>query len=328
MAKVIDRAVIVAIPNANHRSRLTYDRTHAMLPVLGKPLVVRMMNQLYRQGIEKFIVVIGHNEGGVAAYLARFWAPDVDVQFVVKAAHSSLSDILAEIARQHQRPFFLASYNSFTHTNFVERLEKMYQEQQSGVVIGSAASALTFSVSGFRGETAQGSHDLMAIVAQGSETAASSTLSLIEFAACGEDFLSFLNSKERGVTPRHRIIDLFADYLHHGGRASVAEAAWVLQIETDVDLMTLNHLLLDEGLDAHLLSELPSSVQIIPPVRIDPQVSIGPGAVIGPYVYLESGCTVGAKARIENVIVLERGLVSAGESLSHMIISSRERIPV
>jgi len=64
-------------------------------------------------------------------------------------------------------------------------------------------------------------------------------------------------------------------------------------------------------------------VQIIPPVRIDPQVSVGQGAQIGPHVYLERGSSVGRDVKIKNAIILQRANVPADKTVVDTIISTR-----
>ena len=50
---LVEFAVILAVGSSLHQSQLTYSRPRVMLPVLGKPMVVRTMERLYRAGIHK-----------------------------------------------------------------------------------------------------------------------------------------------------------------------------------------------------------------------------------------------------------------------------------
>jgi NDP-sugar pyrophosphorylase family protein len=99
-------------------------------------------------------------------------------------------------------------------------------------------------------------------------------------------------------------------------------------ITYDHDLLAINHSFLEEGRDASILSDLPGSVMIIPPVRIDPSVSVGQNARIGPYVYLESGSVVGAGAMIENSVVLRNATVAKDEVCRYQIVTRTTRISV
>lgn len=321
---MLELAVVVAIESPNHRSRLSYNRPHPMLPILGKPLVVRMMNQLHQQGIEKYVVILGPDGGSAAAYLSQSWLPDVNLEFIVKPPGIGLGEKLARIARSYQRPFVIASYHNFTPPNFVERLTKVHQEDAAALVVGGAGTSLSFETRGYFGAV-----DKRVITAISRQTADEPhDLRLMDFAICGGAFRDYLLTDNQRSNRQQSIMDLFVDYLDTGRQALAAEAAWMLSVESDADLMTLNRQLLDENRDAHILSEIPVSVQVVPPVRIDPQVSVGQGAIIGPYVYLESGCSVGPEAHIQHSLVLAKGSISAHEAISHMIVSSRHRIPV
>jgi NDP-sugar pyrophosphorylase family protein len=319
---LIDIAVILAFGSAFHQSQLIYSRPRPMLPVLGKPLVVRAMELLYRAGIQHFIVVVGEEEGAVAAYLSNHWLPNVRLEFVIQYSSASLIRTLSDIARQQRRPFIISSYNTFMQPNFPERLLKHSQEAGDALVIGCAHT--TLSKSSITCYAALEENHITAITRQ---KISSNSPIVTNMAACGQEFVDYLAT----VTPTtgtfsKQIADIFQSYIGLGRLTLMAEATWALQVEADYDLLTLNKYLLDDGLDTYILSELPASIQVVPPVRIDPNVSVGQGARIGPRVYLEAGCTVGAQAKLSNTIVLQNAVVPSGEQVSDMIVSSRARI--
>jgi NDP-sugar pyrophosphorylase family protein len=123
-----------------------------------------------------------------------------------------------------------------------------------------------------------------------------------------------------------QLLDVLKLYHEHGGATYMAETNWILPIEADYDLLTVNRLMLDEELDNHILSEVPASVHLIPPVRIDPHVSVGQGARIGPHVYLEAGCSVGAQAVVRDALVLQNATVPAGKTVRDVIVASRVQV--
>jgi NDP-sugar pyrophosphorylase family protein len=108
----------------------------------------------------------------------------------------------------------------------------------------------------------------------------------------------------------------------------IVETAWLLCVENELDLFALNKRMLDESNDAHILSELPYSAKIIPPIRIDPQVSVGQSVVIGPYVYVERGSSIGYGAKLKNTIVLERANVPADANLNGCIVTTRGTVKI
>jgi NDP-sugar pyrophosphorylase family protein len=321
---LIETAVISAIGNSAHTSQLTYNRPRAMLPALGKPLVVRLMDRLYRVGIRKYIVIVGENEGEVASYLSTHWVPNVTIEFVLKLNSSSLLRTLVDVTRQIGKPFLVTTYNSFTHGQFPATLLKQYEQNNKGELMLSGA-ATTLSRTGKRIYMMidkQRITELDREVSSGKQP-----YMLSELAICGQDFVDFMgNYTERAGAFNKNLIDIFQTYIRSGGAASLTETAWTLPIESDFDLLTLNRHLLDDAQDAHILSELHWTVQIVPPVRVDPQVSVGQGAKIGPHVYLERGSSVGYEAAVRNTMVLQQAAVAPAEKVSDCIVFSRGRI--
>lgn len=300
---MIDSVVVLAIGNPAHRSQLIQARPRAMLPALGKPLVARVMNRLHQAGIRNYYVVVGMNEGAVAAYLNAHWVPNAQIQFIFKSHTDSISSILSDAARQLGRPFLLASYNSFTHPQFFSSLLMQHNEHREKLILSGARSTLSSS-----------EEHHFAVVDDAAITeitrtrpAGAASYILTDLAVCGQHFCEYLIRLPDEQPGRHlHFMQIVRQYIPtDGAQAMLAETAWVLQVETDRDLLTLNRQLLDDSQDAHILSELPSSVRIIPPVRIDPQVSVGQNAVIGPYTYLERKSSVGPSARVSQSLILQ-----------------------
>lgn len=320
---MINKAVIIAVGNPHHRSQLTYNRVHAMLPALGKPLVVRIMNRLYRIGIREYVVIVGHQEGTVASYLSNSWMPDVKINFRLLYGHETLTSILKQITTQDKSPFMLCAYNCFTQSRFPESLAQQYEEGNIHLVLSAATGTLSNSPQQYYAEMT----DYIVKAIDRADARGKSAHALVNLAMCRGEFNQFIADIDPESLGKNAMgwgfLDLAQKYVSQGGKTSMAETAWALQIETDRDLLTLNRHLLDEGNDSHLLSEVPYTVQITPPVRIDPQVSIGQGARIGPHVYLEKGCSIGRDSVLRNTIVMSKANVPADRNVSDTIITTR-----
>jgi NDP-sugar pyrophosphorylase family protein len=321
---LVDTAVVLAVGSVLHQSQLTYSRPRAMLPVLGKPMVVRNMERLFRAGIHRYIVIVGEDEGAVAAYLNSQWLPNVEIEFFIHSLNSSLTRSLTEISQRLSDPFLIITYNTFTHINFPEHLLNHYNVENDDLLLTVAPISISKSLVNHLVQV-----DDQKITSIKATTDNHNTNSLIagNLAICGKNFTEYVSNYNTNTSNfGKQLIDIFQLYVKDGGSAKIAETSWLLQIESDYDLLTLNRLLLDDGPDTHILSELPASVQIIPPVRIDPHVSVGQGAQLGPRVYLESGCSVGHHATVTNAIVLQNAVIAADSQVDDSIISTRARI--
>lgn len=316
---MIEHAVISAFGQSHHRSALIHNRPRAMLPALGKPLVVRVMDRLYRMGMRHFTLIVGDQEGVVASYVKTQWMPDVHINLEIKFDRESALQVLARVASQINAPFIYNHYNCFAHTQYYRSL--IHSEASDSLVVGVTRKVLSKAEQRyFAVADGQTITDIV-----NSPPTDAERLAITGIAICEQTFTEYLKTNSNQSNQHlfgKQFNDLVQAYIQNGGSARIAESAWTLQVDTDADLLTLNHrLLADEPEDAHILSELPTTVRIIPPVRIDPKVSVGHAATIGPYVYLERGSTIGARAIVENAIVLERATIIAQATVRDNIIA-------
>jgi NDP-sugar pyrophosphorylase family protein len=320
---MLKHAVILAIGNPNAQSRLTYNRSHVMLPALGKPLFIRIMERLYRAGIRQYTVIVGEAEGAVASYLNTQWMPDVDINLVIRMRTDNLITIFHNIAQQNGEPFLVCSYNSFTHTHFPERLIKQHESHPSALIFSGAPTDI--SASNRKAYAIVQGEKVLEIVGMPTGDT-KNTLTLSDMFIAGHDMIDYLRQTKPPTTTTERLlqfIDLAYQYIQAGGDGIMARSTWILQVDVDRDLLALHKMLLDEEQDAHILSELPYTVKITPPVRIDPQVNVGQGSKIGPHVYLERGCSVGHDVVLRNSIVLTRVNVPAERTIVNTILTTR-----
>jgi len=330
---LLDTAVILAVGNKAHQSQLTYNRPRTMLPALGKPLVVRVMTRLHRIGINRFIVILGEKEGAVATYLNERWLPDVEIEYIIKLETHPLGQTLAGIFQSARGPVLFSSYHSFTHGRFPERLMRLHEEAPNSLIICGAPNSLTTAQEqnyAIVDTEANSPNDalLRPEAFKHGSVPAENAFVLANLAVLGTDFIEYIQQ----ATDVDLKIDTFfglADAYHLTGQhTSIARTSWTLELVADEDLITLNRHLLDEKIDANILSEIPYTVTIHQPVRVDPGVSIGQGAVIGPYTYLESGCSVGHNTSIVNSIVMSKATVPPKAEVRRMIISTRAQVQV
>lgn len=321
---MIDSAVILAVSSISTNSKLREQRPRAMLPALGKPMVMRVMDRLYRAGIRRYVVIVGINEGPIASYINNQWMPDATVDFVLKS-NETLSLLIAQIARKIDSPFMLVGYNSFTIERFINTLFRQHDEYSDYLI--NAGASLSLSPDAPNNHYAIMADDLIDQIV--TEKPDDRHFVLTEHAVCGYEFIDHMKNLDDSTASKYgkTWFDIVRSYHQlDNSKAIVAETSWILRVESDRDLLTLNKRLLDDSNDGHVLSELPYSAKIIPPVRIDPQVSVGQSVVIGPHVYIERGSSVGYGAKLKNAVVLERGSVPADSDIDGAIVTSRDII--
>lgn len=318
---MIDSAIILALSTPVRKSQLQDPRPRAMLPALGKPMVVRVMDRLYRAGIRRYVVIVGINEGAVASYLNQQWMPDTKVEFKLQS-NESLALLLSQIARDFDSPFLIASYNSFTFERFITSLLRQHEEYPDYLVLTGAHLSLSPDAL----DNCYALTDGQAVQSIELKKPDKTHYILAEDMVVGYAFLEHLKSIEAKDATNYGkyLFDIARKYTATpDSKVTIAETSWILRVESDKDLLTLNRRLLDDSNDAHILSELPYSAKVIPPVRIDPQVSVGQSVTIGPHVYVERGSSIGYGATIKNAIILGKSSVPSDADIDGGIVHSR-----
>ncbi len=319
---MIDQAVIMAAGRAMRLGPLTKDRPRAMLPVLGKPMVVRIMDRLREVGIKRFVVVVGEQEGAVVSYLSESWVPDAKRSFVLQTESRGMAHALSLAAPMIDGPFLLASVDHLTSITHVGQLIKRFDECRGDLVLSTIGVSSDDTPSQGAVVTSDGSQ--VTSIANGPLARRSQVAFMLY--ACGPRLLNYLNGKPQTQHSDPEMIDPIQALIQDGGHVTYVTAEWRLSLINDLDLLAINKRFLREGRDTHILSELPGSVHILPPVRIDPKVSIGLNAKIGPNVYLESGASIGHDAVIWDSIVLRDATVQPDEVLHSQIVARRARL--
>ena len=319
---MIDSAVVLAIGSPTHQSHLVENRPKAMLPALGKPMVVRVMERLYRAGIRYYYVVVGMNEGTVASYLNKQWKPDAKIEFIMRS-NESVPALLAKAAKQIDRAFMIASYNSFSNEQFVIHFMQESDKNPDHLVLAGAQLNLTPHTENYYALL-----DANRVTDIVGEKPAKGVRQLVlgEIALCGSHFVEYLKAMDMTTATSYgkNLFELARHYITSENAKIIAdETSWMLRVQSDKDLLTLNKRLLEDSNDSHILSELPYTVKVIPPVRIDPQVSVGQGVTIGPHVYVESGCSIGYGATIKNALILDKSNVAADANIDGAIVTRR-----
>ncbi len=320
---MIQQAVILAAGRGTRLGLLTKDRPKSMLPILGKPMMARVMDGLREAGIRRFVVVIGEQEGAIAAYLTNSWHPDTDTRFAIQAIPTGTVDALRLAAPYIDGPFLVTSVDSLTSTEHVRNLMARFDQIPGQIATLSLLPATPEHIRVSSGVVVEGDY-ITAIEEKPAEPrGAHAAIMLYAFDPQMLDFLPQVKVSARGEREIASAIQLS---LEAGKPISYAVTDWRLHLTRELDLLEINRHFLQEGRDNHILSEIPASVRIIPPVHIDPKVGIGQGVCIGPNVYLESGATVGKSAILQNTLVLTGARVAAGESCIGEIIDRRVRI--
>lgn len=322
---MIQQAVILAAGRGTRLGALTQDRPKSMLPVLGKPIVARVLDHMAAAGVRRFVIVVGPDDGGMARYFAGAAPPDLDVRFAVQARATGTVDALTLAAPHLDGPFLLSAVDNLTSPQHVARLVARHAADPDAIATLSLLPAAPDEIRRSAGVVVEGEW-ITAIEEKPAQPRG--TWAAIMLYAFSHDFLAYLSDVPVSGRGEREIVSGIQAALAGGRRVSYVTTGHRLHLTREADLLAINLALLHQDGTAAIDSDLPSTVQLIPPVRIDPNVSVGDGARLGPDVYLESGAVIGARAAVASSLVLAGGVVPPGDTCQGMIVDRRARISV
>lgn len=320
---MIQQAVILAAGRGSRLGELTKDRPKSMLPILGRPIMARVMDRMREAGIRRFVVVIGDHEGAIASYLSSSWYPDCEVKFALQITPTGTVDALM-LARPHLTgPFVLSSVDNLTSAAHVANLVNTFNQAPDCIATLSLLPMYPEQMRHSSSVVIDG--ERVTTIEEKPEHPKGSYAGIMLY-AFDMQLLDYLDQVQVSARGEREIASAIQASIADGKLVNYAITDWRLHLTRELDLLAINKIFLEEGRDTHILSEIPGSVEIIPPVRIDPNVSVGKHAKIGPFVYLESRAAVGDGAILDNTIVLTGAIIAPGDHITGGVIDPRVRV--
>ena len=317
---MIEQAVVLAAGRGTRLGALTETRAKAMLPVLGKPIIARIMDRMAEAGIWRFVVVVSAEDQAIRAYFDNgAWRPDCAVRFAQQPAPLGTADALRRAAPYIDGPFLFSACDNLTPPGYVTALRQHF-DAFGGDLVLSLLRATPAAISRSAGVEVEGERVVRHVEKPPTAAVTSDLLSVMIY-GCSLKALEALDQVPLSPRGEREFAHVITQLIDGGSRVGYRLLPWRLHLTHEHDLLAINQHYLGAGDDAQVLRALPHSVQVRAPVRIEAGARVGEGAVIGPGVYLEAGCEVGAGARVSDSVVLRGGAVAPGAVVSQQVVA-------
>ncbi len=316
---MIEHVVVMAASPSRGMEALTRTRPKAMLPILGKPMIARVMDTYYRADIRNFTIVVGEQEGTVVEWLTSHWHADVHLNFAPQGHRRGTASALFAVRSLIQGPFIITSCDSLVPEQHVVRLSWYFETHPS-----DAAVLSLFYAPGEAMTTAGVLLDPRGNVAYISEKpfgAHQDFMTILPVYGFTPQILDYLDrvpvEEESGERVLASAIQLMID---DGKLVGTVQATSRVRLDTPQDLLDVNISMLADAVLPDISAMVPANTEVHLPVYLDPGVVINNGVRIGPNVYLESGSIVGSHAALSNCVVLGRQ-IAAGTKIDGELVS-------
>ncbi len=308
-----------------------------MLPVVGQPMIGRVMACLAGEGADRFVLVVHPDDDALIYYLKRsVWRDAIQLAYQAQQlgmAHA-LSCATTAVKTTGARAFLLASCDNLYPEGHAAALAALQQRDDLDAALTLmsvrpeqiptlAVVALTDGL-------------VTHIVEKPTPEEAPSNLGVPALYALSTAVFDCLSRTPVSSRGEREFPDALRLWIEDGARVGGLTTPWRMTMTHPSDLLALNRYFLHRqaddypgrissgGIEADVLIEVEIEIEIEPPVHIEAGARLETGCRIGPEVYVETGAHIGAGALVRRAVILRGSKVAAGGVIEDRVLCARQ----
>jgi NDP-sugar pyrophosphorylase family protein len=315
------QGVILAAGKGSRLHPLTLNRTKAMIPILGKPIVERVLETLVENGIREIVMVVSEVDGEIRRHFTEHCDLDVDIQFVVQPERLGMANALSLASPYLHEGFVMSACDNLTPPEHVAELIATHRRLDAAATL--SLMKIDLALASRTGVVEWSDGRIRRIVEEPKPEEAPSNISSLPLYVFSPKLLAYLPMVRPSARGEYELQDAIQMLIHDDGYVTGVFTANRLQLTNAADLLALNRHYLTEGGDTPQLA--PRSVgqhtHLITPLRIEEDTVIGLGCVIGPRVYIERNCRIGSHVLIKDAVILRDTCIEDGRQIVGEVVS-------
>jgi NDP-sugar pyrophosphorylase family protein len=313
------QGIILAAGKGKRLHPITTQRTKAMAPVAGKPMVERVVDTLVENGIDELILLVSPDDQEIVPHFRRT-RTDLTIQFIVQPERLGMANALSLAAPYIHGPFMLSACDNLTPSGHVRELLAAHQQRNANATL--SLMAIDIAQAGSTGIVEWRDGWIRRIVEKPRPEEAPSNISSLPLYVFSPRILEHLSAVKPSPRGEYELQDAIQLLIEREGRVTGVLTESRNQLTNTADLLALNrhYLALNGNGEYVLATQIGAGTQIIPPVRIEADAVIGPACIIGPHVYVEQGARIGAGAQLAHAVVLRGTQVEAGRQITGEVV--------
>lgn len=316
------QAVILAAGAGKRLHPLTSKRSKAMLPILGKPIVERVVEHFASIRITDFILVIHPDDRSIIRYFQRESHMDVDIRFVYQEKPVGTADALQKAAPLIENDFFLSACDNLISPDHLARMNMIWNSDQeiNGLLALMEVEGEQLTQSAV---VELDKDQVLKIVEKPASGEALSNIASLPLYCFSPKLLTVLPEIEPSVRAEYEIqsgIQLLID--RYGGVKGI-DIDSRITITTPADVLNINQKYLIAGFEQPQIQpqSVGKSSSLISPLYIEKGTVIGANCIIGPNVYIEKNCIIGDNVEIKDSVILREVEIPADTKIINQIVS-------
>ena len=316
------QGVILAAGKGSRLHPITMRRSKAMVPVLGKPLVERVMEDMYVNGVDDFVLVVSPDDRDIVRYFRFESTLQADVRFVYQVQRLGMADALRRAEPLIEGDFVLSACDNLTSAEYVGQMLGAWNQEPRPSAVLSLMPVARERISS-TGVVELDGEWVTRIVEKPSPQEAPSNVSSLPLYCFPRAFLDYLPQIELSPRGEYELQDAIQMLIEREGRVRGVFVELRLTVTGPADLLDINRMYLISGDDQPQLAPqtVGPNTRLVTPLRIEGGVVIGADCTIGPNVYIERDCRIGTGSYIRDAVVLRGAEILAGSRITDQVIS-------
>jgi len=321
------QGVILAAGKGSRLHPITSSRSKAMLPILGKPIVERVMELLLPNGVDDFILVVSPEDRDITHYFRRESTLEAEVRFVYQTERLGMAKALQCAAPLITTDFVLSACDNLVTAADVGRLMAFWhaktratESQPNAILTLMPVTRERISTTGI---VAMDGPWITRIVEKPMPEEAPSNISSLPLYVFSTRILTYLPEVAPSPRGEYELQDAIQMLIHREGRVGGVMVERRLTLTNAADLLVLNREYLMHGDGRPQLEPytVGPDTRLITPLYIEQGTVIGAGCAIGPNVYIERDCRIGDRVTLRDAVVLRGATVAGGATVVDQVIA-------
>jgi len=317
------QAVVLAAGQGTRLKPITLTRSKAMVPIVGKPIVERVMDDLVANGFDDLILVTSPTDRDIVEYFAATSRIGARVHFAHQTERLGMAHALQCAAPLIRGDFLLSACDNLVSEEHVGRMVSAWQAEPRPNAVLTLMPVEPERLGSVGIVEMDGPWVTRIVEKPGPGEAPSDISSLPLYLFCRRilDYLPEVPLSPRG---EYELQDAIQMLIERDGRVGGVTTPKRLTLTGPADLLALtrHYLALDPHDPEAGARNAGPDTRIVPPVHIEEGVTIGRGCTIGPDVAIERHCRIGDGATLRDSVVLRGSVVPADAVVDHQVVAA------
>jgi NDP-sugar pyrophosphorylase family protein len=316
------QGVILAAGHGSRLQPITLTRSKAMVPILGKPIVERVMEHLLANGVDDFVLVVSTDDRHIIRHFRYESDIEADVRFVYQPRRLGMANALQQATPLIKEDFVLSACDNLISAAYVgQMIDAWHSEPRPNAVL--ALLPVEPERRGSVGIVEVDGPWVTRIVEKPRPDEAPSDISSLPLYCLSRHILDYLGQVSPSPRGEYELQDAIQMLIENEGRVRGLMAPSRLTLTSPADLLAINRHYLLNGDDKPQLAPytVGPNTRLITPLRIEGGTVIGQGCTIGPNVYIERNCRIGKGVTLRDAVLLRESTVADGVVVENQVVS-------